>query len=142
VLASAYFERAARERGLNVVVKSAGTEPDATVAPAVAAHLKKNGYTIPIDKPVRATAEDVAAADIVISIGCDLSGYPAPRGKTLNWSDVPSPSANFAQADAAIRQKVLALVEELVRQRDRSRHIARETLSAGGGHATASRTSR
>lgn len=31
VLASAYFERLAKERGLNVRVESAGTEPDATV---------------------------------------------------------------------------------------------------------------
>jgi arsenate reductase (thioredoxin) len=117
VLASAYFQRAAKERGLNVVVKSAGTEPDPAVAPAVAAHLKKNGYAVPVVTPVRATADDVASADLVVSIGCDLSGYPAPRGKTVDWSDVPAPSQNFALADAAIKQKVLALVEELVRQR-------------------------
>lgn len=33
VLASAYFERLATERGLNVRVESAGTDPDPTVAP-------------------------------------------------------------------------------------------------------------
>ncbi|HET7695830.1 MAG TPA: hypothetical protein VFK57_08995 [Vicinamibacterales bacterium] len=121
VLASAYFQRAAKERGLNVVVTSAGTEPDPAVAPAVSAHLKKNGYTVPISKPTRATAAQVAAADVVVSLGCDLSGYPAPRGRTLNWDDVPSPSQDFEKADAAIKQKVAALVEELVRQRARAR---------------------
>jgi protein-tyrosine-phosphatase len=121
VLASAYFQRAAKERGLNVVVTSAGTEPDPAVAPAVAAHLKKNGYSVPISKPTRATAEQVAAADVVISLGCDLTGYPSPRGRTLNWDDVPSPGQDFEKADAAIKEKVAALVEELVRQRAKAR---------------------
>lgn len=120
VLASAYFQRAAKERGLNVVVTSAGTDPDPAVAPAVAAHLKKNGYSVPVSTATRATAEQVAAADVVVSMGCDLAGYPTPRGRTLNWDDVPSPSQDFEKADAAIKQKVAALVEELVRQRARA----------------------
>ena len=117
VLASAYFQRAARERGLNVVVESAGTDPDPAVAPAVAAHLKKNGYRVPINKPARATAGQVAAADVVISMGCDLSGFPTPRGRKVNWDDVPSPGEDFDKADAAIKRKVIELVDELVRQR-------------------------
>ncbi|HEU4893078.1 MAG TPA: hypothetical protein VFT47_16100 [Vicinamibacterales bacterium] len=121
VLASAYFQRAAKERGLNVVVTSAGTDPDPAVAPAVAAHLKKNGYSVPVSKPTRATAEQVAAADVVVSLGCDLKGYPSPRGRTVNWDDVPSPSQDFEKADAAIKQKVAALVEELVRERAKAR---------------------
>jgi hypothetical protein len=85
VLASAYFQRVAKERGLNVRVISAGTDPDAQVAPAVASHLTKNGYDVPIAKPRRATGEDMATADVVISIGCDLKDLPAPRG-TLRGS--------------------------------------------------------
>jgi protein-tyrosine-phosphatase len=121
VLASAYFERAAQERGLKVVVTSAGTAPDPAVAPAVAAHLTKNGYSVPISKPARATAEQVATADVVVSLGCDLTGYPAPQGRILNWDDVPSPSQDFEKADAAIKQKVAALIDELVRQRAKAR---------------------
>ena len=60
VLASAYFQRLATERGLNVRVESAGTQPDAEVAPAVASHLTKNGYAVPIAKPRRVTSEDLA----------------------------------------------------------------------------------
>ena len=119
VLASAYFQRAAKEHGLNVVVKSAGTDPDAQVAPAIAAHLQKNGYDLPIVEPARATSEDVASADVVISIGCDLSGYPSPRGKVERW-DVPSTSEHFAEADAAIRKHVDALIRDLVRERERA----------------------
>jgi len=116
VLASAYFARLAKERGLKVRVQSAGTEPDATVAPAVAAHLQRQGYPTSTTAPRKATADDMAQADLVISLGCDLSGLPTPRGTLVRWDDVPAPSADFAKSDEAIRAKVEALVDELVRQ--------------------------
>jgi protein-tyrosine-phosphatase len=115
VLASAYFQKLARERGLNVRVDAAGTDPDPEVGKAVAAHLTKTGYTIPIDKPRRATAREIEEADIVVSLGCDLAGLPQPRGKLLKWDDVPGPSENFAAADEAIRKRVEELVDELAR---------------------------
>ena len=115
VLASAYFQRLAKERGLNVRVKSAGTEPDPVVAPTVAAHLVKQGYAIPITTPERASKDDVVTADVIISIGCDLTSYPATRGKLVKWDEVPSPSQNFTAADEAIRKRVIALIEEFAR---------------------------
>jgi arsenate reductase len=117
VLASAYFQRLAKERGLNVRVQSAGTEPDAEVAPAVASHLTKNGYSIPVVKPRQVTTDDLATADVVISMGCDLKGLPTPRGTVQTW-DVPGPSENFARADEEIRKRVTELVDELIRKRD------------------------
>jgi protein-tyrosine-phosphatase len=121
VLASAYFQRLAKERGLNVRVDSAGTDPDPEVGKAVAAHLTKTGYALPIEKPRRVTARDVEQADVVVSLGCDLAGLPQPRGKLLKWDDVPGPSENFAAADQAIRKHVEALIDELVRTTGRQR---------------------
>jgi arsenate reductase len=119
VLASAYFQHAASERGLNVRVISAGTDPDAQVAPVVVNHLKANGYEVPIAQPRRVNADDMAQADVVISIGCDLKGLPAPRGAVQKWDDVPAPSEDFAAADAKIKERVLQLVDELARQQKR-----------------------
>jgi arsenate reductase len=116
VLASAYFQRAARERGLNVRVITAGTEPDPAIAPKVAEHLKKQGYENPVSTPRRVTADDMAAADLVISIGCDVKGLPPPRGSLRQWDDVPAPSEDFNGADEKIKERVLALVDELVRK--------------------------
>lgn len=115
VLASAYFQRLAKERGLNVHVASAGTEPDASVSPAVAAHLTRQGYTVPVAKPAKVVPEEFASADLIISIGCDLSALPQPRGRLIRWDDVPSPSDDFTAADEAIRKRVNDLVEELAR---------------------------
>jgi arsenate reductase len=116
VLASAYFQRVAKERGLNIEVRSAGTDPDPQVSPTVASHLETNGYDVPVTKPRRVTADDMAAADVVISIGCDLKDVPAPRGRLVKWDDVPSTSEEFARADEDLRARVVALVEELVRK--------------------------
>jgi arsenate reductase (thioredoxin) len=115
VLASTYFQKLATERGLNVRVTSAGTEPDPAIAPVVAAHLKRQGYIVPMTAPRKASNADVATADVVVSIGCDLSALPAPKGKLFKWDDVPSPSQDFSGADEAIRKRVVALIEELAR---------------------------
>ena len=119
VLASAYFQRAARERGLNVRVLTAGTEPDPAVAPKVAAHLQKQGYEVPAAAPRRVTVDDLAVADVVISLGCDLKGLPPARGSVRQWDDVPAPSEDFNGADEKIKERVLALVDELVRKMKR-----------------------
>lgn len=113
LMASAYFQKVAKERGLNVRVDSAGTEPDPQLSKGVVAHLQKNGYAIPIEKPRAATAADMSTADVVISIGCDLSKLPAPKGELKNWN-VPDFSANFDAAEQAIREQVTKLVDELV----------------------------
>jgi arsenate reductase (thioredoxin) len=114
VLASAYFQRLAKERGLNVVVDAGGTEPDPAVSPVVADHLKKNGYALPIAKPRLVTPKDLASADIVVSLGCDMKGLPAPSGRFLTW-DVPGPGEDLPAASAAIRKHAEELVEELAR---------------------------
>jgi arsenate reductase (thioredoxin) len=113
LMASAYFQKLARERGLNVRVDSAGTEPDPQLSKGVVAHLEKNGYPIPIEKPRAATAADMSGADVVISIGCDLSKLPAPKGVMKNWS-VPDFSADFNAAEQSIRSQVTKLVDELL----------------------------
>jgi len=119
VLASAYFQRLAKERGLNVRVETAGTDPDPEVSPRVADHLKKGGFDVPVAKPRRVTEADMALADVVISIGCNPKSMSSPRGTLVRWDDVPAPSEDFAAADARIRERVIQLVDELVRKQRR-----------------------
>ena len=116
LMASAYFQKLARERGLNVRVDSAGTEPDPELSKGVVAHLQKNGYAIPIQKPRAATVADMTGADVIVSIGCDLSKLPAPKGAVKTWQ-VPDFSVDFNAAEQAIRDQVNKLVEELLQQK-------------------------
>jgi arsenate reductase (thioredoxin) len=114
VLASAYFQRVAQERGLDVRVESAGIEPQEAVSTVVAEHLQRNGYTAPVAKPRAVTKDDLARADVVISMGCDLTHLPSAPRTLQKWDDVPGPSEDFKGADDVIRRRVIALVEELL----------------------------
>jgi len=116
VLASAYFEKLAREKGLNVRVDARGTEPDPRVSPKVAEHLTKNGYRVPVETPRKVTPDDLTSADIVISLGCDVRGLAVRPGTLRQWDEVPGPGEDLAGADAAIQRRVAALVDELLRQ--------------------------
>lgn len=113
LMASAYFQKMAKERGLNVRVDSAGTEPDSQLSKGVVDHLQKNGYSVPIEKPRAATEADMSTADVVITMGCDLSKLPPPKGALKNWN-VPDFSADFNVAEQSIRNQVSKLVDELI----------------------------
>jgi arsenate reductase (thioredoxin) len=119
VLASAYFQTAAKERGLNVRVGAAGTDPQDQVSPAVVNRLRQNGYQVPVKKPRKVTANDIETADVIISMGCDVSALNVPTDKLRRWDDVPGPSEDLNAADNAIRRRVMALVEELLAQQKR-----------------------
>jgi protein-tyrosine-phosphatase len=80
VLATAYFKNQAQARGLDLHVDSVGTEPDPEVAPSVVKHLEAQGYEVPISKPRLASAGDLASADIVVAMGCDLTGRTVRGG--------------------------------------------------------------
>jgi arsenate reductase (thioredoxin) len=115
VMGAAYFQKLAIERGLRVQVDARGTEPDLAVSPAVAQLLRDQGYAVPVETPKAVTAADTAAADIVVSMGCKLDGFPPPRRALRHW-DVPGPGENLPASSDAIQRHVRDLVDELLRR--------------------------
>ena len=115
VMGAAYFQKLAAERGLRVQVDARGTDPNPVVSPAVAQLLRDQGYAVPVETPKAVTSTDTAAADIVVSMGCKLDGFPAPRRALRHW-DVPGPGENLPASSEAIRQRVRDLVDELLKR--------------------------
>jgi protein-tyrosine-phosphatase len=112
VLAAADCERLAAARGLRVTADFAGTEPDADIAPKVAAALRADGVDLGGKKPRLVTGEDVARADHIVAFGCDL-GVPVPAGVRIDqWADVPAVSDGLPAARAAIHAHLETLLEE------------------------------
>ena len=114
VLAAAYFERLARERGLDYRAASAGTRPEAEIFAAVAAALQVDGRRVSGQRPRRVTVEYLANANRVVSLGCNpadlpLTGFPLDR-----WDDIPSASHDLDASRAAIRRRLDTLLGELV----------------------------
>lgn len=115
VIAAALFDRAAAARSLDFRADSAGTEPDARAAPAVVALLAGEGLDVSGHRPRRVSAQDLARAWRVVSLGCDLSGIAVAPPDVEQWDPVPAPSQDLAGARRVIGERVQALVAALGR---------------------------
>lgn len=112
VIAAAYFNRLADEKGLSFIGNSAGTEPSDTVSPDVVAMMKEEGLDVSQFKPRLVMPEEFQTAARIISIGCtpeELNG----AGQVEYWDDVPMVSQNPEGSRHAIRTHVNRLVAEL-----------------------------
>ena len=113
VLAAAYFDRLARERGLDYRAASAGTSQDAAPSPAVVAMLRDEGIDVAGHQPRRLTTGDLISAHRVISLGCDLGDLPGGNTRVDRWDDVPPTSQDLDASRIAIERHLHELVREL-----------------------------
>jgi arsenate reductase (thioredoxin) len=113
VLAAAYFEQLARERGLDYRAASAGTSPDAAPSPAVVAMLRDEGIDVTGYRPRRLTTADLTNAHRVISLGCDLDDLDGGSVRVDRWDDVPPASQDLGASRIAIRRHLDVLMNEL-----------------------------
>jgi protein-tyrosine-phosphatase len=112
-MAAAYFQRLAGQHQLDVNATFAGTEPDAAISPAVAELLRSEGIDVTGYAPHRVTAEELAQAWRVISLGCEVDHLASPKLAVERWDDVPPPSEDLAVAKNIILAHVEQLVAEL-----------------------------
>jgi arsenate reductase (thioredoxin) len=111
ILAAAEFQRCVEQQGLPFMSACAGTEPDATLSPAVVTWLRAAGLPIP-NGPRQVTPEEMSAALRVVALGCDLRQQVPPH-KLVDWAEVPALSVDFEAGQAAIQARVAALVRDL-----------------------------
>ena len=113
VIASEQFRRLSAERGLDVKVACAGTEPDAEIPPPVIQGLLADGMDVRGQRPRAITRADLEGASHVVSFGCDLAGVAPPGLAVERWDDVPMVSEDYSRARDAIATRVRALVDRL-----------------------------
>jgi arsenate reductase len=113
ILAAAYFDQLARDRGLDYRAASAGTSPDAAPSPAVVALLRDEGIDVAGHQPRRVTTEDLTSAQRVISLGCDPADLDGSSARVDRWDDVPPTSQDLGASRAAIKRHLDELVNEL-----------------------------
>lgn len=111
LIAASLFERAARERGLDVRAVSRGVQPDERVPPKIVTALEHDGFNVAQYVPQALSAEETAAATRVITIGVKL-----PEGAAQNfaaWDDVPPASVDYVAARASLQRHIEKLLDEL-----------------------------
>jgi arsenate reductase (thioredoxin) len=116
LLAAAYFDRLAQQRGLPYRADSAGTEPEAAPTPAVVDALRAEGVDVSGHRPRSVKEQDLARAHRVVSMGCDLTGVASANVRIERWDDVPPVSQNLDAAHSVIRGRVEELVSKLERE--------------------------
>lgn len=111
VFAAASLTREAAERGLDVKIATAGTDPDPGILPIVRARLEAESLPIDEGPPRTVTEEDLSAADVIVNIGCSHDELPT-SGPLREWH-IPNFSDDPEAAFTALRHRVTDLAVEL-----------------------------
>ena len=101
------------EAGGRVRVTSAGSQPASELNPAVVQAVAELGLDISREIPKRLVTEQVAAADVVITMGCGDACPVYPGKRYLDW-DLPDPAGLDVEAVRPIRDDIAARVHRLV----------------------------
>ena len=112
VIATAYFNKLAAERGLAVRATFRGTTPQDDLSVRAIEGLRADGVPIPSGKPAAITDKDVAGATHIFAIGCTLPDNARRSGKAADWSDVPDDQGYAPMRDAIVRH-VKQLLDDL-----------------------------
>jgi arsenate reductase len=112
VIATAYFNKLAAERGLPFRATFRGTSPQDDLSVRAVEGLKADGITVPSGKPAAISDADVADATHIFAIGCTLPDKARRSGKAADWSDVPDDQGYGPMRDAIVRH-VKQLLDEL-----------------------------
>jgi arsenate reductase len=117
VIAAAYFNKLAAERGLRERAIYRGANPQAELSVATLKGLREDGLTLPTSKPSPITADDVTVATHIFAIGCSLPAHAASSGKADSWDDVPEVSEGYAASRDAIKRHVERLLDQLQKRK-------------------------
>jgi arsenate reductase (thioredoxin) len=102
-----------REASGRVRVTSAGSQPAEHLNPAVVQAMAEIGIDISREIPKRLTTDQVQAADIVVTMGCD-DACPVYSGKRyVDW-DLPDPAGRDLDGVRPIRDDIARRVRDLL----------------------------
>lgn len=115
VIATAYFNKIAADRGLAARAIYRGINPDAELSAVALKGLREDGLPVPVESPSRIAAADVEKAAVIFAIGCTLPSDALASGKAGNWNDVPTDRGYGPMRDA-IKKHVELLIEDLLKK--------------------------
>jgi len=99
--------------GEDVVVYSAGSDPGATLNPAVVAAMREVGLDISSETPKKLSDEMARRADVIVTMGCgdECPYYP---GKRYDDWELTDPAGKDLETVRAIRDDIEGRVRHLI----------------------------
>ncbi len=125
VIAAAYFDKLAKERGLKYRAVFRGTNPDPALAAAAVKGLNEDGIDTRGWKPELVSKRDMNAASGIVTLGCVLPEKDDDAGKVVEWNDIPSVSQNYQAARDDIVKRVQSLVDDLAKKEQKTKRGTR-----------------
>lgn len=129
VIATAYFNKIAAERGLTARAVYRGVNPQDDLSADALKGLRDDGLTAPDQKPSPITQADVDTATVMFAIGCALPSNATATGRAETWADVPDDKGYGATRDA-IERHVERLIDDLLKKRSRLKLVGELPLHA------------
>ena len=99
--------------GGRIEVRSAGTDPGERINPIALQAMREIGIDIGDASPSRLTADDLAAVDVCITMGCGDTCPLVPGTEYRDWA-VDDPSGQPIEVVRRVRDDIAERVRELV----------------------------
>lgn len=113
VIAAAYFNKLANERGLNLRAIARGTNPDEDLSPKTVKGLMEDGLRSTETTPQKLLPAEMTSAQKVITF-CNLSEDEYHQIVEIeHWDDVPPVSENYQISRDAIVEHLNRLMVEI-----------------------------
>ncbi|RPI88676.1 MAG: hypothetical protein EHM40_22225 [Chloroflexi bacterium] len=110
VVAAAYLNQLANDRGLDLRAIARGTNPDDRLSSRAVQGLSKDGLTPPEPIPQKLTEADLQSAQRVITF-CELPAEYRPKATVERWDDIPPVSENYERARDAIVERIRQMLD-------------------------------
>jgi protein-tyrosine-phosphatase len=115
LIAMAYFNRRAQERGLANRAVARGTAPEPIVPGSVREGLRTDGFDVSEFVPQLFEAMDVDDALLVVSFDQDIATTVGGRARHFRWDNLSGVLTDYASGRHAIVRQVDELINELAR---------------------------
>ena len=113
IIAAAYFNKLAHEKGLNLQAVARGTIPDDELSTVTVQGLMTDGLTSTELIPQKLFPAEVESARRIITFG-DLLNKEEHQGVEIeNWNEVPPVSRDYQVARNAIMEHLTRLLAEV-----------------------------
>lgn len=112
IVAAAYFNRLAKDAGLNLQAIARGTNPDAKLSEHAVKGLTKDGLISTEQSPQILSIDDVQSSQRLISF-CELPVEYGTVSVIEQWNDVPPVSQDYDQARDVILERLQELINKI-----------------------------
>jgi arsenate reductase (thioredoxin) len=112
-IAAAYFNKMAKEQGVNYKAVFRGTSPDTVLTLGTKKGLMEDGFDVDTWKPLLVTQWDINRASQIITFDCLLPTKGNLNKPVNQWNGIPAISKDYKIARNEIVEKVKMLILEL-----------------------------